>query len=115
MCLRQRVNHQSIRGDDGDILFAVPSTVRDRVRVSSPGKLGYPELLAGFRIERAKPVVITRSNEYEPSRCHDGARHTGRPVFCLPSGSCSVMPSGICHAKSPVEALIAVKRPHGGF
>ena len=44
-----------------------------------------------------------------------GPASTGRPVFCLPSGSCSVMPSGVCQAMSPVAVLIAVNRPHGGF
>src|SRR5687767_1526445 len=39
----------------------------------------------------------------------------GLPVFCLSAGSCSVIPSGICHAISPVDELIAVRRPHGGF
>src|SRR4030095_1234867 len=36
------------------------------------------------------------------------------PVSCLPSGSASVSPSGVSHAISPVLALTATSRPHGG-
>src|SRR5262245_26261336 len=44
-----------------------------------------------------------------------GPASAGRPVFCLSAGSCSVIPSGICHVMSPVDELMAVRRPHGGF
>ena len=37
------------------------------------------------------------------------------PVFCLPSGRPSVMPSVVVHATSPVFPLTAIRRPHGGF
>src|SRR5262252_7673726 len=36
------------------------------------------------------------------------------PVFFFPSGSVSVMPSGTCQAMSPVFALTATSRAHGG-
>src|SRR5215471_5967345 len=38
-----------------------------------------------------------------------------RPVFCLPGGKPSVMPSGTCHAISPVLAFTAKRRSHGGL
>src|SRR4051812_6109907 len=36
------------------------------------------------------------------------------PVLRLPSGSASVVPSGTCQAMSPVFALTATRRAHGG-
>ena len=36
------------------------------------------------------------------------------PVLRLPSGSASVVPSVVCHAISPVFALTAISRDHGG-
>src|SRR5215472_11658631 len=37
------------------------------------------------------------------------------PVCCLASGRASVIPRGTSQAKSPVAALTAIKRPHGGL
>src|SRR4249919_2801678 len=36
------------------------------------------------------------------------------PTFCLPAGRKSLTPSVVCHAISPVLALTAIKRDHGG-
>src|ERR1700674_3996921 len=36
------------------------------------------------------------------------------PASCLPAGNASTSPSGTCQAKSPVFALTAIRRPHGG-
>src|SRR4030095_3396472 len=36
------------------------------------------------------------------------------PVSCLPSGSASLRPSVLSHAISPVFALTATRRAHGG-
>ena len=44
-----------------------------------------------------------------------GPARTGRPVFCMPAGSCSVTPTGTRQAKSPVAAFTATSVPHGGF
>src|ERR1700690_4247856 len=44
-----------------------------------------------------------------------GPPKLSRPVLSLPSGNESVTPNGTCHAKSPVLALTAIRRPHGGF
>src|SRR5579863_9197120 len=38
-----------------------------------------------------------------------------RPVCCFAGGSSSVIPSGTDHAKSPLRASTAIRRPHGGF
>src|SRR5262249_14350871 len=37
------------------------------------------------------------------------------PTFCFPAGRVSLIPSGTCHAMSPVLALIATSRAHGGL
>ena len=37
------------------------------------------------------------------------------PVSCLPLGNSSVMPRRLAHRMSPVLALTAISRPHGGL
>src|SRR6516165_4876981 len=44
-----------------------------------------------------------------------GPPNPGAPTFCLPVGSVSLIPSGTCQAISPVLALIATSRAHGGL
>src|SRR5262245_32919193 len=36
------------------------------------------------------------------------------PTFCFPAGRFSLIPSIVCHAISPVFALTAMSRDHGG-
>src|SRR6266516_901997 len=36
------------------------------------------------------------------------------PTFCFPGGRLSLIPSVVCHAISPVLALTATSRDHGG-
>ena len=56
----------------------------------------------------------TRRTARRPRSRWDRPARDGRCSAC-PAGSCSVMPSGTRHAKSPVAAFTAIRLPHGGF
>src|SRR6187397_3171420 len=66
------------------------------------------ESMARKRASEVVPMKIS------PPAVAIGPDDPPRPVFCFSGGSPSVMPSGICHANSPVAAFTAVRRPHGG-
>src|SRR5688572_3201773 len=68
-----------------------------------------------FTSRARKRLSSVEAMKTSPLAVATGPARAGRPVFCLSVGSCSVIPSGICHAMSPVDVLIAVRRPHGGF
>jgi len=54
-------------------------------------------------------------NTKPPAVAIGPAKAPDRPVFCFAGGSPSVIPSGTCHAISPVFAFTANKRYQGGF
>src|SRR5262245_35011632 len=63
---------------------------------------------------RNRPSLVAPMNNNPPAVAI-GPPAPGDPAFCLPAGMVSLTPSGTCHAMSPVLALMATSRAHGGL
>src|SRR5262249_32196790 len=86
LVLRQTKYLQRIHRDDRDVLLAVLSGVRDRVRVALSRQLRDPELLAVLRIERANATVVRRADDDDAARCGNRAGAAAAAGVLLPVG-----------------------------
>src|SRR2546425_2539991 len=68
-----------------------------------------------FESNARKRLSFVAAMNTRPPAVAMGPPMLKRPVFFLPSGNSSVMPSGTFHAISPVLAFTATKFPQGGF
>jgi hypothetical protein len=81
---------------------------------------GTPDLSGTLRQRERNHRIRKRRSLVAPMNTSPPAVTMGpalpvEPVFRLPSGRASVIPSVVCQAISPVFAFTANKRPHGGF
>ena len=96
-------------------MLAIPAQIGDGVSVAPLLQPRDPQLSPVFTSRARKRLSSVEAMNTSPLAVAIGPARAGRPVFCLSVESCSVIPSGICQAMSPVDVLIAVRRPHGGF
>src|SRR5579859_6582545 len=68
-----------------------------------------------FELNARKRRSLVAPMNTSPPAVAMGPPIFSRPVFLLPSGNSSVTPNVTCQANSPVLALTAISRPHGGF
>ena len=106
---------QRVGRHDGDVLLAVLALVGHRVRVDrdrrrAPTQSSLPVFESKARNRRS----VVAPTKTRPPAVTVGPALPLFPVSCLPSGSASVRPSGVSQAISPVLALTATRRPHGG-
>src|SRR5436190_24368590 len=81
-------------------------------------------LYSTFEVHNSLPVFESKARKRpsfvapmktNPPPVTIGPPAPGDPTFCLPAGIVSLTPSGTCQAISPVTALIATSRAHGGL
>src|ERR1700691_6268687 len=68
-----------------------------------------------FDSNARKRLSVAAPMNTRPDAVAMGPALPAPPVLRLPSGSASDVPRVVCHAISPVLALTAVRRLHGGF
>ena len=61
--LWQREHNQRIGSHDRDILLAIFTLICHRIRIRAPIEFSHPQLLAGFRVNRAEAIVVRRPHE----------------------------------------------------
>ena len=112
---RQRERHERIGRDRGDVLLAALAAIGHRVRVhlASTACVDHSSLPVFASKARNRRSLVAPTNTRPPA-VTVGPALPLPPVSCLPSGSASVRPSGLSHAISPVLALTATSRAHGG-
>src|ERR1051326_5642463 len=78
------------------------------------GSLVTHNSLPVFESKARKRASLVAPTNTRPPAVTMGPALLADPASCFPSGNDSTSPSGTCQAKSPVFALTAIRRPHGG-